>query len=394
MNNEIEIKRQAFFDDKRAWVTPCDNYDRDKVYKIIDDMTTSMGLDDLIFPGCTVVLKPNLVMKRRPEDATTTHPEVVGAVIRAVKKRGAGRVIIAESGGGLYNRAVMSSSYNVCGITQVCEREGAQLNFDFSDIVIRHPNPVLCRQFNIITPAVECDLLINLAKLKTHSMTGYSGAVKNIFGCVPGLMKPELHCQYPDSAQFQQMIIDLNTLIKPTAVFIDAIDCMEGDGPTGGNPRHVGALVCALNPFAADIAASRLINVDPKKIYMLSLAMEQGLCPKDLSEVDLYGDPDSLAVSDFVQPKTKRVDFLDRVPKILRPFASVGEKVIAPRPVINSKKCVGCGKCAESCPRHTITVKNSRRAVINYKQCIKCYCCHEMCPVRAIDIKRQLIFKL
>lgn len=395
MNSEIEIKRSTNFDDKRVWVSACEDYNGQKIFEIIDDMASKMGLDSIIFEGCTVVLKPNLVMKRRPEDATTTHPEIVGAVIRAVKKRGAGKVVVAESGGGLYNKAVMSASYSTCGITSVCEREGAELNFDFSDVVVNHPSAVLCRQFNIITPAVNCDVLINLPKLKTHSMTGYSGAVKNIFGCVPGLMKPELHCQYPDKAQFQQMIIDLNTLLCPTAVFIDAIDCMEGDGPTGGNPRHVGALVGAISPFAADVAASRLIAVDPKKIYMLSLAMEQGLCPKDISEVELFGDsPDSLAVSDFVQPKTKSIDFLDSVPKFLRPAARLGEKIIAPRPVINQKKCIGCGKCAESCPQHTITISNSRKAAISYKQCIKCYCCHEMCPIRAIDIKRQLIFKL
>ncbi|MBP3414546.1 MAG: DUF362 domain-containing protein [Clostridia bacterium] len=394
MDENIQIKRPSVFDDRRAWVSACDTYDSEKVYSVIEQQAEAMGLDKIISPGCTVVLKPNLVIKRKPEEASTTHPEVVGAVIRAVKKRGAGKVIIAESGGGLYNKAVMSASYNTCGITDVCKREGAELNFDFSDKLIKHPDALLCHQFNIITPVIDADVLINIAKLKTHSMTGYSGAVKNLFGCVPGLMKPELHCQYPDRSQFQQMIVDLNTLLKPSAVFIDAIDCMEGDGPTGGSPRHVGAVVAAYNPFAADIAASRMIAVDPSKIYMLSHGMEQGLSPNDLSEVELYGDPEALRVADFVQPKTKSIDFLDRVPAFLRPIARVGERLIAPRPVINRKKCIGCGKCSESCPQHTIIFDKSKKAQIIKKDCIKCYCCHEMCPIRAIDIKRQSIFKL
>ncbi|MBQ9993576.1 MAG: DUF362 domain-containing protein, partial [Clostridia bacterium] len=301
--------------------------------------------------------------------------------------------IIAESSGGLYNKPAMSAIYNTCGMTQVCEREGAQLNLDFSYHNVEHAQAQLCRYFDIITPVLEADVLINVPKLKTHSMTGLSGAVKNLFGCVPGLNKPEMHCQYPDKSQFQQMIVDLCTLVRPTITIVDAIECMEGDGPSGGERRFVGAVLSGINPFAIDVAACELIALDPESVYMLRHGMEQGLCPRTLTEVDIIGSLDGLRVDDFKKPRSKNVDFLDYVPSFLRPLAEKAERVIAPRPAIKKKECIGCGKCAESCPQHTIVIEN-RKAHIAYKQCIRCYCCHEMCPIRAIDIKRTFIWKL
>lgn len=387
------FSREQSFGDRGVWVDPCPDYSQDRLNEIIARQAEQMGLQKLITPGCTVALKPNLVIKRRPDEATTTHPAVVAAVIRAVKSMGAGRVIVAESSGGLYNKTAMSVIYDCCGITEVCRAEGAELNFDFSDRLVKHPDPVICRQFNLISPIIDADVVIGIAKLKTHCMTLLSGAVKNHFGCVPGLMKPEMHCQYPEKEQFQQMLVDLITLVRPAACFVDAVDCMEGDGPSGGSKRHVGAILGGLNPFAVDVAACRLISVDPAHVIMLRHGVDRGLCPASLNEVELHGELDSLIVGDFKQPRSKGVDFLDFLPKFIRPLARKGEKLIAPRPAIRTSKCVGCGKCAESCPQHTITVKN-RKASIDYSKCIRCYCCHEMCPVKAIDVKRKLIWKM
>ena len=386
------INRTTDFSDRRVCVDRCDSYDIDRLDAIIEKQCDILGLSEYITEGCSVVIKPNLVIKRKPEEATTTHPEVVAAVIRAVKRRGAGRVTIAESSGGLYNKAVMSGIYQTCGITDVCVREGAELNTtDFSSLPLTHSEAVMCHQFGVITPVIEADVFINIAKLKTHCMTGLSGAVKNLFGCMPGLSKPEMHCQYPDKSDFQQMLVDLCTLVRPQLSFIDAIDCMEGDGPSGGSPRFMGAVIGGRNPFAMDIVACALINMKPEKVFMLSHGMERGLSPASLDEVELLGSIDGLVVSDFRHPRSKDTDFLDFLPRFLRPAGRKVEGLLAPRPVIKSKKCVGCGKCAESCPQHTITIAN-KKADIDYSKCIKCYCCHEMCPVKAIDVKRKFIF--
>lgn len=390
------INRRTDFSDRRVCLNACSSYDTATVYAIIDGFFEQPAIKEKITHGCSVVIKPNLVIRRSPDEATTTHPEVVGAVIRAVKRLGAGSVVIAESSGGIYTKVSMSAVYSGCGITSVCEREGAQINDDYGYTTIECPDALQCHQFNIINPIISADVVINIAKLKTHAMTGFSGCVKNMFGSVPGLGKPEMHCQFPDMSEFQQMIVDLCTLTAPTISIMDAIDCMEGDGPTGGSKRFVGALLAGLNPFAVDIAACNLIAVKPESIFMLKHGMARGLSPASLDEIELIGDDIApLRVEDFVQPKTKIKNVSESFPPFVQPIVNLAAPILAPRPIINSKKCIGCGKCAESCPQHTIEINSKKhRAIINYSDCIRCYCCHEMCPVRAIDIKRRLIVRL
>jgi ferredoxin len=116
--------------------------------------------------------------------------------------------------------------------------------------------------------------------------------------------------------------------------------------------------------------------------------MDRGLCPKSIGEIKLLGEPASrFFVPDFKQPDSRSVRHSREGTRFARPLAA---KLLTPRPAIRTASCVGCGKCAESCPQHTIEIKN-KKAAIDYSKCIRCYCCHEMCPFKAIDIKR---FKL
>ena len=139
------------------------------------------------------------------------------------------------------------------------------------------------------------------------------------------------------------------------------------------------------------MVCSELVGMKPEEVLMLKNAMDSGLCPKSLREINLLGDPVSkFTVPNFKQPDSKSVDVLVYIPRFARPLAA---KLLTPRPAIRASSCVGCGKCAESCPQHTIDIKN-KKAVIDYSKCIRCYCCHEMCPIRAIDIKRFKLFNI
>ena len=218
---------------------------------------------------------------------------------------------------------------------------------------------------------------------------GYSGAVKNLFGTVPGLMKPELHCRYPEKEPFAEMLVDLCDYIGADFSLIDGIEAMEGDGPTGGQKRFVGALIGAESPYAADLAGAAVIGMRPEEILTLQNARARGLCAD--APLEVLGDPlDSVRVPDFKRARSSDVDFLARVPKAFRPLA---KKIATPYPRIRRKSCVGCGKCAESCPQHTIAVRGGK-AQIDYSKCIRCFCCHEMCPKHVIDIRRFSIFNL
>ena len=187
------------------------------------------------------------------------------------------------------------------------------------------------------------------------------------------------------------MLIDLCDLVRPSLSICDGIVAMEGNGPSGGNPRKLSVLLASRSPYAADVAACALIGLAPDQVAMLREAMNRGLCPSSAEELTIEGDSiDSLMQPDFQKAVSQGTDFLTRVPKV---FRGPAKALLTPKPHIRTKDCVGCGRCAESCPKHTIRIVD-KKAVIAYSDCIKCYCCHEMCPVKAIDIRRFRLFDL
>ena len=215
--------------------------------------------------------------------------------------------------------------------------------------------------------------------------TGFSGAVKNLFGAVPGLQKPELHCRFPEKQPFSEMLVDLCDFLQPDLCIMDGILAMEGNGPTGGQPRKMGVLGASKSPYALDVCGASLIGMKPESVLMLKEANRRRLGPLSPEECQLVKEPVApLAQPDFVKAKASSTDFIDRLPSFLRPAA---KKIATPTPKIRKKECVGCGRCAESCPQHTIQIREGK-AVIDYKNCIRCFCCHEMCPKHVIDIRR------
>lgn len=373
-----------------VYLAACDQYDYSKIKAAVDTIFTQLDLDSLIKPGMNVAIKPNLLMRSKPEAAIITHPLVTAAVGTRIQSLGA-NVIIAESGGGPYNAAVMKAMYSGTGYEAMAKKFGLALNHDAGYSVMEAPHGQRCKSFNILDPLVKADLIVDIAKLKSHCLTVMSGAVKNMFGSVPGLMKPEFHCRFPEKEDFGIMLVDLCETVKPRIVIVDAIDAMEGNGPSGGKARHIGAILGGTSPYNVDLVGAKIMNMDPKEVYMLKSAIDRGLCPDSYTELELLGEPvEKFAKKDFIQPESKTNDFIQRVPAPLRPLA---KKIATPKPVIREKDCIGCGKCRESCPQHVIAIRNKKAAIL-YKRCIRCFCCHEMCPVRAIDIKRFNLFNL
>lgn len=372
-------------------LTGCKAYTFEELRKAVDFLWDKLGFSRLVTPGMTAVIKPNLVIKSGPDGGVATHPLVVAAVGVKLKELGA-NVLVAESPGGIYTPSALRTIYAGCGYLEMSEQYGIDLNYDCSHTEVEAPHGVRSHHFNIINPILNADLIVDIAKLKTHCMTGFSGAVKNMFGTIPGLMKPELHCRFPEKPDFCEMIIDLCELVRPQISFIDGVIGMEGNGPTGGTPRFIGALLAGTNPYALDLACTKMISMKPENALLLQPAEKRGLCPADMDGIEVLGDRlEDYTIPDYKQPESRTSDFvLDYVPKVFRPLA---KKILTPIPKIRESDCIGCGRCAQSCPQHTIKIVN-RTAQINYQNCIRCYCCHEMCPERAIDIKRFSLFKL
>ena len=373
----------------RVWLAQCPDYGQsleEKIEKAFD----ALQVWDKIRPGMRVVLKPNLVMSSKPEQAIITHPAFTAAVGKCVQKAG-GRVIIAESPGGPYTPAAMKAMFRATGYRDMAEACGFTLYTDCKSREVTLPQAKRCRELSVVEPFLDRDYLIDLPKLKTHSMVGFSGAVKNLFGTVPGLQKPELHCRFPEREPFSEMLCDLCHFLGPDLSLMDGIWAMEGNGPTGGQRRDLHVIAGSESPWALDVAAASLVGLEPEKITMLREGHERGYGPLDLSELELVGDPmETLLVPDFLKAQASSTDFIDRLPKFLRPAA---KKLATPYPRIDKKRCVGCGKCAESCPQHTITLREGK-AVIRYQNCIRCFCCHEMCPKHVVQIKRLGLLRL
>lgn len=372
-------------------VIKCDVYESERLRSVIREHFDNLGgISSYVKQGAKVLLKVNLLMAKPPERAVTTHPAFVRALAEEIISAG-GSVVIADSPGGPYTVALLNSVYHQSGMDKTSAACGAKLNLDTTaDFIGREENQI-CRSFHFIKPYFDCDLLISVAKLKTHSMAAYSGAVKNLFGLIPGLEKPEMHFRYPEKLQFGKMLIDLCETAKPTLSFIDGILAHEGNGPSGGTPKQVGLTFASVNPHALDLVAADAIGLLPGDVITLEEAIRRGLCPKTPREVELCGESlEAIRVKNFQLAETKFADFTKFLPFSL---GKTVNKWASPRPQVQKAVCIGCGKCAESCPMKTIQV-TEKKANIHYEKCIKCFCCQEMCPVKAIRIKRSAFFRI
>ena len=377
--------------DKNVYFAAAANYDQQTVDAAVERLFCQLPAAQAL-GGKRVLLKPNLLAKHTPERAVTTHPAMVRAVIRAVRRRGAASITVADSPGGVYNPGILRSIYKVSGLTDVCREEGAALYTDCKSREVPAKGQMV-KQFTLLEPVLDCDVIINLPKLKTHMMTGLSATTKNLFGCIPGLQKAEWHMRFPDKERFGGMLVDLLCTVKPGFAILDGILAQEGDGPAGGTPRMVGIVAAAEDHLQMDLALCRMLGIRPKDVPYLNAAISRGLCPEQFDPACAKGEGELCRpIPGYRLPSSwGSVDFADKAPRAVRWAVPAVERLLAPRPVINKSRCIGCGKCAEICPQHTITVQG--KAHIHAARCIRCFCCHEMCPVKAIDTRRSFLLK-
>ncbi|MBR5265803.1 MAG: DUF362 domain-containing protein, partial [Clostridia bacterium] len=180
-----------------VFLKKCDDYSELNVSTAIDEIFAHFGgVDAILQRGKDVLIKPNLLMARAPETATTAHPEIVYAVAKRLADAGA-NVVIADSPGGPYNPTTIKKVYEDCGMDRAAQRAGATLNYDLTSKKVTYDG-IKTRQFDLISPAFNASTIISISKSKTHSLTHYTGAVKNLFGTIAGLSKAACHAKMPD----------------------------------------------------------------------------------------------------------------------------------------------------------------------------------------------------
>ncbi len=382
MNNEFDVA-----------VIGCEDYGYEKVKSAVLEALNAINGFEKIKEGTKVAIKANLVASAAPDKATTTHPAVLSALCELFIERGA-EVVIGDSPGGLYNAAFLESVYKGSGVYE-CESYGARLNKDFSEANAVFEAAEVAKTFTYTAYLDWADVIVNACKLKTHGMMGLSCAAKNMFGVIPGTMKPEYHFRYPSYEAFANMIIDLDEYFKPEISVCDAIVGMEGNGPTAGTPRHIGCILASRSPHKLDLIASGIIGLSSDSVPTIGAAISRGLAPASADEMSVYGDPDAYHLSDYQNIAVKRSLLFqgnsDNVLKMM--FGAIAKKALDSKPVLKKKLCIGCNKCGRICPAKAIVIEDGK-AVIDREKCIRCFCCQEFCPVGAMQVKRTFIARL
>jgi len=363
-------------------ISRCATYDPAEVASALDAALSPLGgMAAFVSPGQRVLLKINLLSRALPERAVTTHPEFVRAVIRAARDAG-GIVSVGDSPGGPNTAAGVRHVWEDSGIGAVCAEEGVDLLL-FDDDCTRVANETgsLYGAFTLGQAVVDADVLITLPKFKTHGFMMFTGAVKNLFGCIPGLEKAQYHLKVPDREDFGGMLVDLMLTCKPKLAIMDAIVGMEGEGPAGGTPRQIGAIIASSDCVRLDVVASAIAGLDPMEVYSNKAAAARGLGPTSVDEVNIVGaDWRVLAPEDFKLPlKDLSLNLPAWLGKRLRGWTTA-------RPVLERREdCTRCRKCEQSCPVGAIAVGNDG-PVFDHATCIRCYCCQELCPPQAIGL--------
>lgn len=369
-------------------IVKCPDYGEETVRAALTAVLEPLGGLGWVRPGMRVAVKANLVARMRPETAAVTHPALVAALCRMLADRGA-EPIVGDSPGGPFNAAWVNGVYAGTGMKTV-EKSGGKLNQDFGVKEINFAGASVAKEFSFTAWLDQADAVIDFAKLKTHGLAGLSCAVKNFFGVIPGTRKPEFHYLYPRTEDFCGMLVDLNEYVRPRLTLVDAVDCMEGNGPTQGTPRHMGALIAAATPYAADLLCAHLIGMTAEEAPTVAASVRRGLCPDSWEKLDVAGDPEAFALPDFEKMPPRTDTRFDRKSRLVSGFL---ERNLGTGPRVDAAKCVGCGKCQEVCPAGAARVRGGR-AHIDRRACIRCFCCQEFCPRGAVRVCRPLLARV
>lgn len=374
-------------------IVPCGSYEQQEVEAALAAVLEPLDGLDFVKPGMRIAVKVNLVSAMKPELAATVHPNLVCALVKLLKERGA-QVVLGDSPGGVFTPAHLRHVYEVTGMRRA-EALGAELNDDFSQAEADFPQGAQARRFPYTAYLTKADAIIDLCKLKSHGMMGMTNAVKNFFGAIPGTQKPEFHYRYPRAEDFASMLVDLYEFFKPRLCICDAVVGMEGNGPTQGTPRALGCLIASRSGHMLDMTAAGLIGLAPREVPTIRAAMDRGLLPADVSQLTISGEPRRFAVTDFqTAPAQSSVFFhiAGRGP-VGRLVDRAATRVMTPRPKLKAEDCIGCGKCAQICPAKAIAMEKGRPA-IDRSRCIHCFCCQEFCPKGAMQVGRNFILRV
>lgn len=381
-----------------------DEYDRAQIAFGLASAFAELNVASLFTPGENILIKPNLLSPATPDRAVTPHPVVFDALIEQLSS-----FMVRLSYGDSPAMASPKSAARAAGLSEVADRWAVPLADFARGQEIDLPEGVRLRKTMIANGVLEAAGLVNLCKLKTHALTGMTGAIKNFYGVIVGPRKAQLHVQYPDAFSFAKMLAELNHLVKPRLIVMDAIVAMEGNGPANGNPRKVGLILVGTDPVAIDTVGAAIMGFQPKDLAVITASEAAGLGTADTSSIEavLINAAErtiktfesvnmilpELVVANFDRPHVAN-SLMTRLTKLGGPLL---RRYMLNRPAISAALCTRCGQCVTACPIDPKVLSQADPKTIPhyyYDRCIRCYCCQEICPAGAIAVEKSGIGRL
>lgn len=334
--------------------------------------------------GAKVFVKVNhLSPPSPPERGIITHPAFTAAVL-AVLADITPHITVGDD-----LHPSTPDGFEVSGYRAMCARLGVRLvNLRETGFVRLSIEGKVLKEIYLAREAVEADAVVNLPKLKTHSLTLFTGAVKHMYGLIPGGLRTAYHGQYKNPEEFNEVLVDIFFGARPHLTIMDGIVAMEGAGPANGALRKLGVILASQDAVAVDTVACRIIGLDPLAVGTIRCAHERGLGVSDLDRIEVVGEEiAAVSVPDFRLPPLPAGAIVGKAPRVLTRFVT---SQISARPRVVARACVGCGACARICPTGAATVVNGV-ARIARRRCIRCMCCHEVCRFGAIAVGRSAV---
>ncbi len=337
-----------------------------------------------------ILLKPNLLTSKK--DACT-QPAFVEGVISYLKEVGVpmSNVYLGDSPG--QSEKFGSDVAKEIGIYDLCEVHGINfINFEANKPIIEKiEGASSLKEIRVARAVKECDILINLPRLKSHIEATMTGAIKNYWGIIPGGLKANYHLYGKTAKQFGEVLADNFSWVvknkqKRFTVY-DLQNIMEGSmGPGGGKMVDWDLILVGTDELALDIVAMEIGKIKPSSVPHLKNAMERGLGIGNVEEIEILGvslEEAKKQVPKFKVPGGTFTSFIAYM------TGHIGYKIYKKFPKLLKAKCIKCGECAQNCPAAAIEFKEGDFPIFLRNKCISCFCCAELCSEIAIEAKTR-----
>jgi len=377
-------------------VQRCADYEYENVKRAVDAVLMDVGgIESLAKSGDRVLIKPNLLFGKSPDKAVNTHAMVVRAVMERLADCGA-KMTIGDSP----SMGTAAGAAKKCGISDVAKSFGVEV-ISFKDTGhVTAAEGRIYRHLPLSTDALDADVVINIAKLKTHAFMTLTLGVKNLFGCVVGMAKSQWHLKAgQDPLAFARMLVEIDAAVSPALTIMDGVLAMEGNGPGSGDPRYLGMILGSREAVAMDRVILELLGESTDRLPVIQAAREMGHGATELSDIELRGESlASMRVKGFKLPPPP----LSKRRFLPQPVQRLLKRSLTAEPLIHDDKCTRCGTCVQACPPQIMSLKpmrkpdrsgNEKRLEIDRPRCIHCFCCQEVCPEGAITVRKGIFIR-